>query len=204
MRLTQREFFIAFTCIVAIIVILLSPDAATAILVVGLLAGLAAAYQAAYPGGRGAPPAAGERENYFTAPPSAPPGAPAPHAVASATVPPAGVGRYPGSIDIDEYESEGAFGHRDQTEGDGDGVPVGNPFNPSRVSYSPAADACIDDEANDEELDGDEGMVYSGLQRNDATRVEAGTMNRRAALDKYFREEVEEAEDRQWWGASEY
>jgi hypothetical protein len=119
------------------------------------------------------------------------------------TRPPAGPGRYPGAIDIDEYDTEAVYGHRDLTEGDADGVPVGNPYNPGRVSYPPAAEACIDDEANDAEIDADELNTYHVRARNDDTRVEAGTMNRRKTLDKYFREEVEEAEDREWWGRHE-
>ena len=35
-------------------------------------------------------------------------------------------------------------------------------------------------------------------------RVTAGTMRRRRALDPYLREELEEAEDRVWWGRHEY
>ena len=66
-----------------------------------------------------------------------------------------------------------------------------------------AAAAWVDDEANDMELDADEACGNNALSRNDATRVTAGTMNRRRDLDKYLREEVEMAENKRWWGRNE-
>lgn len=119
------------------------------------------------------------------------------------TNPPSDRGHYPGAIDMDEYDTEGAFGHRDQTEGDMDSVPMGNPYNTGRISYPPAADSCVDDEANDGEIDADELNTYQARARNDATRVTAGTMNRRKDLEKYLEEELEEAYEREWWGRSE-
>lgn len=115
----------------------------------------------------------------------------------------AGRSWWPGAIDADEYDTEGAMGHRDRTEGDNDDAPEGNPFVLSRVAAPFAADATVDDEANDGEFDTDEGSVYSALSRNDATRVTAGTMNRRKDLDRYLREEVAVEEDREWWGRHE-
>lgn len=56
---------------------------------------------------------------------------------------------------------------------------------------------------NDDELDGDERMNYQSRSRNDPIRVTTGTMNRRQDMDKYLREEVEEEEDRVWWGRHE-
>lgn len=61
-----------------------------------------------------------------------------------------------------------------------------------------------DDEANDEAIDGDERLVYQAQSRNDLVRVTEGTMNRRRDLDKYFREEVEEEENRIWYSRHEY
>jgi hypothetical protein len=195
----RRIIFLALTFIVIVIVALLCPDAATALIIIGLLLGLAAAYQASgLAGPRWATGSQAPREGYMPLP-----GAQAPYAVASMTAPLADAGRYPGAIDIDEYDSEAEYGHRDRTEGDNENLPRGNPFNTNRISYPPRAGACIDDEANDAEIDGDEGMVYQGTQRNDPTRVTAGTMNRRRDLDRYFREEVEEAEEREWWGRHE-
>ena len=80
---------------------------------------------------------------------------------------------------------------------------MGNPYDLDRIHSPAAAGACVDDEANDAEIDGDELATYQARPSNDATRVAAGTMNRRRDMDRYFREEVEEAEDRQWWGRHE-
>lgn len=205
-----KSLFLALTFILVIIIVLICPDATTAILIIGLLLGFCAAYLSSG-GGWGAGGSGGfscdadvnarapaRKEGYWPLP-----GEPAPHAVASMTRPPADAGHYPGDIDIDEYDTEGAYGHRDATEGDADSVPMGNPYNTGRVSYAPSAAACIDDEANDAEIDADEHNTYQARSRNDATRVAAGTMNRRRDLDRFFREEVEEAEDREWWGRHE-
>lgn len=187
---------VSMTVIVVLVIVLMCPDVRTALRIIAALLALAAVACCLM---RGAPAAAPQtREGYFPLP-----GAPAPHAVASMTPPPADAGHYPGAIDVDEYDTEGAYGHRDLTEGDGDEVPEGNPYNTGRVAYPPAGEACVDDEANDAEMDGDELNTYHARARNDETRVEAGTMNRRKTLDKYFREEVEIAEDREWWGRHE-
>jgi hypothetical protein len=140
-----------------------------------------------------------------------PPGAPAPHAVRADFehgAAPRGDPHYPGAIDegdytADEFDSEAAYGHRDRVELDSEVAPYGNPYNRGRVAHWPAADACVDDEANNDEIDGDELATYHGRARNDAERVAAGTMNRRRDLDKYLRSECEESENRQWWGNHE-
>ena len=211
----QRQvLLLALTFVIVVIIVLTCPDLATAIIIISALLGFYAAYEAA---GR-------DRfvSNWASHHPPVPvrceggicpvkegfnplPGAPAPYAVTAAPgARPRNPGRYPGAVDIDEYDTEADYGHRDRTEGDGDRAPVGNPYNRGRISAPPAADACIDDEANDAEMDGDELMSFHGYARNDPERVTAGTMNRRRDLDKYLREEVTESEDREWWGRHEY
>lgn len=218
----KQVMLLALTFVVVMIIVMICPDAMTALVIIGALLGFYAAYVAAGAadgtgGGFGAEPKAPRWASHH-APAAARceggvcpvkegynplPGAPAPHALMSVSRAPSDIGHYPGAIDADEYDSEAAYGHRDRTEGDNEGAPAGNPFNRNRVSFQPAADACIDDEANDAEMDGDELMTHHGRARNDPERVTAGTMNRRRDLDKYFREEVEEAEDREWWGRYE-
>jgi len=112
-------------------------------------------------------------------------------------------GRYPGAIDFDEYDSDAAYGHRDLAENDNAYAPLGNPYNVNRVAFTKASGPCLDDEANDDEIDGDERATYQARSRNDATRVTAGTMNRRKVLEGYLNEEVLEAEEREWWGRHE-
>jgi hypothetical protein len=108
---------------------------------------------------------------------------------------------YRGAIDIDEYDTEP--GNHDRSKYENDRAPYGNPFNMNRVSAPHAASACFDDEANDDELDGDERINYQALSRNDPSRTTAGTMGRRTSLDAYLHEEVAEEEDRVWWGRHE-
>lgn len=121
-----------------------------------------------------------------------------------ALAPPAPPRPYPGAFyeeALGGLDEDTAYGFRDRLEGDG--TPPGNRFNDSRT-YAPDAQApCFDDEADDAEIDGDERMAYSGLSRNDPTRVVAGTMNRLEFLRPILSEEVAEMEDREWWGRGE-
>ena len=109
--------------------------------------------------------------------------------------------RYRGAIDIDDYDTE--LGHRDRGTHENDYAPQGNPFNTSRVGAPRAAGPCLDDEANDDELDGDERLNYQALSRNDPLRATVGAIGRQASLDAYLREEVDEEEGRVWWGRHE-
>ena len=102
---------------------------------------------------------------------------------------------YPGAID-----TESEMGHR--TARITDFVPEGNPYVSTRLAPD-HGEVCVDDEANDEEIDGDERMNYQSRSRNDSTRATAGTMNRRKDLDRYLREEVEDEERRVGWGEHE-
>lgn len=217
---TERQkqmVFLAIVFIIVVIVALMSPDILTTIAIIGGLLGFYAAFMAAGAGGPlGAPAAkctgaACAKEGYSS---SSEELAPPPYLVATAAADGVDDGAddyqgaddldgYQGAIDLDDYDSEAEYGHRDRTEGDNAGAPEGNPFNRGRISAPSAADSCIDDEANDGEMDADELNTYQARSRNDAERVTAGTMNRRRDMDKYFREEVEEAEDRIWWGRGE-
>lgn len=101
-------------------------------------------------------------------------------------------------------DDAGARGHVDRLAGDNARRrPEGNPFDLGRTATPMAAGPEVDDEANADEVDFDEANTYQARSRNDETRVIAGTMRRRAEMDKYFREEVEEREDLPWWGRHE-
>jgi hypothetical protein len=131
-------------------------------------------------------------------------GAPAPGGAGTEVPPPDAPIAYPGAISFGSQDSLSGFGHVDRTRGENEARPYGNPFDTGRTSAPKAAEACADDEANGDEIDGDERITLQASSRNDATRVTAGTMNRRRDLDEYLREEVEEEEDREWWGRGEY
>jgi hypothetical protein len=95
-------------------------------------------------------------------------------------------------------------GHPDRYATDNEKAPAGNAYDLSRTAAPKSRAACVDDEANDDEMDIDERSVNSRLAMSDPTRTTAGTMNRRKMLDKYFREEVTAEEDRMWYGRHEY
>jgi hypothetical protein len=218
----QGILFLALTFVLVIIVVMLCPDAKTAIMIVGLLFGFVFAYDVMVDGHALnfepclAPRAhRGEHHNdsygefcCTVAPATSAPKRPVRTASHRAFGRPRG---YPGAIDSEgDYDmaqslNEGPLneGHRDRAVGDNVFAPEGNPFNINRVGAPHAASACFDDEANDDELDGDERINYQARSRNDPTRVTAGTMNRRCDLDKYLREEVEEEDNREWWGRHE-
>ena len=116
-----------------------------------------------------------------------------------------GVINYPGSImlDADSQWPANAAGSRDRTRLDEVAAPAGNVYNYGRTAAEPTPEVCFDGEANDEEIDADEQNTYQVRSRNDEVRVVAGTMQRQRNVDRYLREEVEEAEDREWWGREE-
>lgn len=143
---------------------------------------------------------AGIKEGWSTLPGPEPP---FPVSGLSGPPSPADWDSYPGAIHLDNYQSDAEYGARDRTAGDNAYAAEGNEFNLSREDAPGAAPVCIDDEANDAEMDGDELMAVQGTNRNDATRVWAGVYNRRRDLDQYLREEVDEQENRPWWGRSE-
>ena len=53
-------------------------------------------------------------------------------------------------------------------------------------------------------FDGDRVVVEHAKWRNDPYRVAAGRANRQEQFDKYFREELDEEEDRPWWGRADF
>ena len=83
-----------------------------------------------------------------------------------------------------------------------DGTPRGNPFDTDRIASRPAAAPCVDDDAI-AIYDGDELNAYQVRSRNDPTRVWAGVFRRKALMDRYVREELDEQEDTRWWGRAE-
>jgi hypothetical protein len=93
-------------------------------------------------------------------------------------------------------------GNKDRTIHYNDDLPDGNPYQimgkvPDNIV------SCHNDDQNDLEIDGDELNTYHGRFRNDPIRATIGTMNRKKDLDQYLREEVDEEEDRMWWGRHE-
>jgi len=220
------DLLLALTVVVVLVIVLMLP---TQVVLFGVLGALLGYYVACRRGGGGGPGGAPPgREGFsgeYTGAPPPPPYAPlagshelygpadvpAPLPVFSDTAPPpqdlmgaAGVSgrmQYPGAIELDEYETEAGAGHIDRSRYEV--APEGNPFDPMRVRSDLAAAPCVDDEANDNEIDGDERMAQQGAARNDATRTTAGTINRLKDMRKYLEEETLEAEEREWWGRNE-
>jgi len=122
---------------------------------------------------------------------------PAPHK----RVPDDYLGAFDTTFDADSLQ----FGsYRDRQEVDNDYFPFGNPFVASR-SFAPAGGpACFDDEANNEEYDADERITYQARARNDPIRATIGSMNRLKDFGPYVKEELQEEEEKRWWGRHEY
>jgi hypothetical protein len=118
------------------------------------------------------------------------------------------VAAYPGAIDFGETgvpvvgDEAPALGHVDWDAAARDGVPVGDPHDLDRIANPQAAAPCVDDDAI-AIYDGDELMAYQARSRNDPERVWAGIYRRKALVDRYVREELDERENAQWWGAHE-
>lgn len=115
---------------------------------------------------------------------------------------------YPGAIDAQSgetvHDTYPEFGWADRTVLETDYAPSGNPYDTNRLSAPYAAGPCIDDEAYGGALDADESNALQVRSRNDQERVVAGTIRRKAFLDPYLREELEEEEDSRWWGRHEW
>jgi hypothetical protein len=203
-KITHRQkqiLFVALTFIVIVIIAMICPDVFTTFGVLAILVGFVVAYVTA------GEPEVEPHEGFFTGMPGKPP----PYAV-SAPLPEGPTaqpmlnepGVYPGAIDgVDDHDSDAGYGHLDRDVGENAEMAYGNIYNRNRVESPQAAEACLDDEANDAEMDGDELMTFQGRARNDAERVTAGSMNRRKMMGPYLQEELAESEQRQWWGRSE-
>lgn len=132
---------------------------------------------------------------------SPPPGAVPPALVQVPAEPPAAA-PYPGAIDVSDLAHDRApgFGHADAMR-DRD-VPRGNPFLEGRIAVPQGAPPCVDDEAT-AHFDGDELVTYHARARNDPERVWAGARRRKAHVQRYVGEELDEAENTVWWGRHE-
>jgi len=147
-----------------------------------------------------------KRERFTTAT-TAPPGA-GPPAI-TVTPPTSNVAPYPGAIDFggqhqgpDGSDQALALGHVDWNAEDRDTVPVGNPYDTDRIANPQAAGPCVDDDAI-AIYDGDELLAYQARSRNDPERVWAGITRRKALVERYVKEELDEKEASQWWGNHE-
>lgn len=198
----RLRFLYALTFVLFIVVVLVAPNVFVVLTLIGLLLAFLCAISERY-----APPDTPRPDKFWPIP-----GEPAPHAVFSYTQPSPMKGVYPGAVELaDDYdEARGdapdsflQWGHRDRMALDAPNAPEGNPFAYGKIATPAAASPCVDDEANDAEMDADELNTYQARSRNDQTRVDAGTMRRRRDLDKYLREEVESSENLWWWGRHE-
>lgn len=57
---------------------------------------------------------------------------------------------------------------------------------------------------NDIIIDGDEKLAYNNIHRNEPTRVIIGMTESYKKLYKYFRDEISENENKDWWNKLEY
>ncbi len=117
------------------------------------------------------------------------------HATGSPRDPPAGKRRIDRAADPPRGQDGPASSRRDAAEPDpeeaDDDVYPASPYlharghEPDHVSF-------------------DERIVRNGSARTDPWRADEGRRNMKAHLDRYFREELEDAENTPWWGRHEY
>jgi len=218
-----QGLFLALTLVVMMIIILSTKDIATAIIVIGLITNfLIISSQLTLMGDRHVKITEKTSKDLATSVMVNPdpsllvslrPGA---EAFTTATTAPPGAGppafpvvpdthmstQYPGAIDFGDGDEAPALGHVDWDAADRDNVPEGNPFDLDRIQSPQAAAPCIDDDAI-AIYDGDELNTYHARARNDPERVWAGIYRRKALVDQYVREELDEQENSQWWGNHE-
>ena len=66
------------------------------------------------------------------------------------------------------------------------------------------SDNITNDDGCKVDTDGDEKIVLLNKTRNEPTRMLAGVNNAVKNLNKYVKEEIDEAENMEWWGNNEY
>lgn len=108
---------------------------------------------------------------------------------------------YPGAIDFGD-DTTPSLGHADWDAYARASVPEGNPYSHSRIASPQAAPPSVDDDAI-AFYDGDELVTHHARSRNDPERVWAGVRHRKALVDQYVREELDERENIRWWGVHE-
>ena len=95
-------------------------------------------------------------------------------------------------------------GHRDLKKNENRDAPVGNIANVTATSAPYAAPIPIYQENNTHSIDYDESNAFQGLARNDPLRPTIGIIDRGSMMDDFLREELEDAEGKEWWGNGEY
>lgn len=95
-------------------------------------------------------------------------------------------------------------GHRDLKKNDNSNAPVGNITNVTATNAPYAAPIPIYQENNVHSIDYDEANSFQGLARNDPLRPTVGIIARGSMMDGFLREELEDAEDKEWWGNGDW
>ena len=95
-------------------------------------------------------------------------------------------------------------GHRDLKKNDNINAPIGNITNVTATNapYAPAIP--IYQENNIHSIDYDEANAFQGLARNDPLRPTVGVIGRGSMMDGFLREELEDAEEKEWWGNGDW
>lgn len=133
------------------------------------------------------------------------------------TIPAGLMPKYVGSIDdsIEEInksilnktlESNSALinGHRDLKKNENRNAPIGNIANITATNAPYASAIPIYSELSTNALDYDESNAFQGLARNDPLRPTIGIIDRGSMMDSFLREELEDAEGKEWWGEGDW
>lgn len=95
-------------------------------------------------------------------------------------------------------------GHRDLQKNDNSNSPEGNIANITATNAPYAAPIHTYQENNIHSIDYDEANSFQGLARNDPLRPTVGIIARGSMMDGFLREELEDAEDKEWWGNGDW
>ena len=95
-------------------------------------------------------------------------------------------------------------GHRDLKKYENINAAEGNIANitATNAPYAPAIP--IYQEKNIQSIDYDEANSFQGLTRNDPLRPTVGIIARGSMMDGFLREELEDAEEKEWWGNGDW
>lgn len=113
---------------------------------------------------------------------------------------------YPGAVEIDQIESDDFawMGHVDAKEQKiGFNMPGDVTFDLNRTKGN---DDIPTEWSNDAVLDGDEQIVNSSRSRalNANVRADMGSIRKKEFMDRFVTTELDEVQDREWWGRADY
>lgn len=111
---------------------------------------------------------------------------------------------YEGAIEVSDTDDPflSYLGHTEKSHHEV--APVGNPYNMNSAKEYVSAPLCMRPDEAVDVLDADEKLAIRARSRSDVYKESAGIQRRKALIARMVSEEVKANEKRDWWTANEY